>query len=69
MDMNDICELWSLPWHALQRDLALGLAGEAVGRSVPALRTVKVRRAVAVVSANSWLSRALQAAAPPQVRQ
>jgi hypothetical protein len=68
MDMNDICELWSLPWHALQRDLALGLAGEAVGRSVPALRTVKVQRAVAV-SANSWLSRALQAAALPQVRQ
>jgi hypothetical protein len=68
MDMNEICELWSLPWHALQRDLALGLAGEAVGRSVPALRAVKVQRAAAV-SANSWLSRALQAAAPPQVRQ
>jgi hypothetical protein len=68
MDMNDICELWSVPWHALQRDLALGLAGEPVERSVPALRAVKVRRAVAV-SATSWLSRAVQAAALPQVRQ
>ena len=68
MDMNEILESWSLPWHALQRDLAMGLAGEAVGRSAPTLRAVKVQRAVAV-SASSWLSRARQAAALPQVRQ
>ena len=65
--MNDISELWSLPWHALQKDLAMGLAGKAVGPSVPALKAVKVQ---SVVAANSWLSRALQQAAPlPQVRQ
>jgi hypothetical protein len=68
MDMNDILETWSLPWHALQRDLAMGLAGEAGGRSVPTLRAVKVQRAAAV-SASSWLSRARQAAALTQVRQ
>jgi hypothetical protein len=68
--MNDIFELWSLPWHALQRDLALGLAGEATGPSVPALKAVKVQSSVVAVSANSWLSRALrQAGSLPQVRQ
>jgi hypothetical protein len=67
MDMNDICELWSLPWHALQRDLAMGLAGEAARLAVPALRAVKVQRAVAV-STSSWQSRARQAAALTQVR-
>jgi hypothetical protein len=53
--MNDICEaqLWSLPWHALQRNLASGL------------ETAVNRHGVAV-SANSWLGRAarLAAAAP-----
>jgi len=68
MDMNEILESWSLPWHALQRDLAMGLAGEAARPAVPTLRAVKVQRAVAV-SASSWLSRARQAAALTQVRQ
>ena len=68
--MNDISELWSLRWHALQRDLALGLAGEAVGPSVPALKAVKVQSSVVAVSTNSWLSRALrQAERLPQVQQ
>jgi hypothetical protein len=67
--MNDIVELWSLPWHALQRDLALGLAGEAATPAVPALKAVRLEIVLAV-SANSWMSRARRQAAPlPQVRQ
>jgi hypothetical protein len=66
--MNDIFELWSLPWHALQRDLALGLAGETL-LSVPVPKAVKGPSAAAG-AAHSWLSRALrQSAPPPQVRR
>jgi hypothetical protein len=65
--MNDICEMWSLPWHALQRNLALGLGGNAAGHSAPALKSASVQNVA--VSANSWLSRARRQAAPlPQVR-
>gem|GEM_PF-5794149 len=45
-------ELWSLPWHDLQRRVALGLATAVNLQSVAA-------------SANSWLSRAARHAAPP----
>jgi hypothetical protein len=41
--MNDTVEMWSMPWHALHRNLALGLGAEAAGCSAPAV---------------SWLSRA-----------
>jgi len=65
--MNEICEMWSVPWHALQRNLALGLAANAASLSAPALKSSSVQGVA--VSANSWLSRARrQAAAPPQVR-
>jgi hypothetical protein len=62
--MYEILELWSLPWHELQRDLALGLAGE----TLPSVRTPKAVKgpSAAAGAANSWLSRALrQAALPP----
>jgi hypothetical protein len=51
--MNEICEfeLWSLPWHALQRSLASGLETAVNLHSVAA-------------SANSWLSRAGRRAPP-----
>ena len=43
--MNDICELWSLPWHALQKNLALGLGDDARGSAAPVapLKTVKAQ--------------------------
>ena len=60
--MNHTCEMWSQPWHALQRNLALGLAGDAVGHSIPTLRTLNVQSVA--VSANSWLVRARTRVAP-----
>ena len=51
--MNDICEMWSLPWHALQRSLALGVAPDASASSTKAVNVPSVAN-----PANSWLSRA-----------
>jgi hypothetical protein len=78
--MNHSCEMWSRPWHALQKDLAAGIGGDLLESSAPALKATDVRggaqgqgsvkvRAFAV-SANSWLSR-VQYRTPPasQVRQ
>jgi hypothetical protein len=67
--MNDTSEMWSLPWHALQRNLALRLGGEAVIHSSAMVKAVNVQNAA--VAANSWLGRArLRVALPPhQVRQ
>ncbi len=59
--MNDSIDMWSLPWHALQRNLA-----EAIGGNSPSYRSVargaanspyvfNVRAVAAPV--NSWLSR------------
>jgi len=56
-------EMWNLPWHALQRNLALGLSSDAVGHFVPAFKALQVQGAA--VSANTWLSRALGRTAPP----
>ena len=56
--MNHSCEMWSRPWHALQKDLAEGInvPGTAnAGRIAEAQSIVKVRGFT--VSANSWLSR------------
>jgi hypothetical protein len=44
--MNDILELWSLPWHALQKSLAEAFGGE------------NVRASRAGAEAGSWLGRA-----------
>jgi len=55
--MNDICEMWSLPWHALLKNLAVGLAGgDMPVQSAAALRPVTAQGVG--VSANSWLRRA-----------
>ncbi len=65
--MNDIVEMWHLPWHALQRDLALGLGADAIGDSIPG---DKPATPSAAITAISWLSRARLRAAPPmQARQ
>jgi hypothetical protein len=67
--MNDTCELWSLPWHALQRNLALGLGGDALAHGGGALKAANVQDFT--VYANSWLGRARLRVAPlpHQVRQ
>ena len=68
-DMNDTCETWSLPWHALQRNLALGLGGNAPARSTATKAvgaTIKAVNAQSTFSiyANSWLGRARLRVAP-----
>ena len=60
--MNDTCEMWSLPWHALQRNLALALGGEAIVHSAVTVQAVTVQSAA--VGANSWLGRALLRVTP-----
>ena len=63
--MNDICEVWSLPWHVLQKSLARGIRahedaeGEAnlsTACGTAYFRNVEAQRVT--VSAASWLSRA-----------
>jgi hypothetical protein len=71
--MNHRCEMWSLPWHALQKNLAAGLGENLLESPAPALKAanvwgiaktrsrVKARGMAKVpgftVSANTWLSR------------
>jgi len=60
--MNDICELWHLPWHALQKDLALGLGADPLRLRLPAVKSANMQ--VTAVVPHSWLGRALLRAAP-----
>jgi hypothetical protein len=68
--MNDTFEMWSLPWHALQRNLASRLGGDAIIHSA-AVTVTAVNAQNAAVAANSWLGRARLRVAPVlhQVRQ
>lgn len=54
--MNELSETWSLPWHTLQRNLALGINADAAAHSTPSLMAHSVQGMT--VTANSWLSRA-----------
>jgi hypothetical protein len=64
--MSEILEMWSLPWHALQRSLAATATTDA-GRFVMAGRTM--RGAPDAVGAQiSWLVRA-QARMQPSARR
>jgi len=54
--MDTIRELWSLPWHELQRNLAQGICVEAAAGYAATLDALKVQRATR--SAGSWLGRA-----------
>jgi hypothetical protein len=65
--MNEISEAWSLPWHALQRNLALALGGDVAGHSARSWPTANLQ-AVGVCTV-SWLSRAQTRTPPHQVRQ
>jgi hypothetical protein len=66
--MNDIFELWSLPWHALQRSLADTFGNEANATLAASLSSSNSRRlraaagapvaAGAPAGASSWLVRA-----------
>jgi hypothetical protein len=64
MTSHDSAEIWSLPWHVLQRNLAAGIGVQrpAVGgdaRAAIRSETLKKRDA-----AGSWLVRARQRAVP-----
>jgi hypothetical protein len=54
--MDNIREMWSLPWHALQRNLAKGFCVEAAAGYAATLEALKVQRPAH--SAGSWLGRA-----------
>jgi hypothetical protein len=58
--MNDTAEPWSLPWHMLQRNLAVGIGDQrtvAAGNSCTGFETTRKPDA-----ACSWLVRARQRA-------
>jgi hypothetical protein len=61
--MNPISEQWHLPWHALQKDLALGLGAGPLRPPVVAAKSVVVQSAASATL--SWLGRARLRAAPP----
>lgn len=67
--MNDTCEMWSVPWHALQRNLSKGIGREVLAHSGATVKAANAQSAI--VSTNSWLGRARLRAAPlpHQVRQ
>jgi hypothetical protein len=53
--MNEIVEIWSLPWHALQRNLARGIGEAAMRNAAPVRKAVPLRGFA--ISTDSWLSR------------
>jgi len=53
--MNEISELWSLPWHELQHSLANGVAAQAAPLVAG---VVLARHAQFAAAAPSWLARA-----------
>ncbi|MGO9988369.1 MAG: hypothetical protein ACLPSY_06300 [Steroidobacteraceae bacterium] len=57
--MNDIFELWSLPWHALQRSLAVSFGAEAAAPGSPQSTAARI----AATPTSSWLVRALSVTA------
>ncbi len=65
--MNDVCEMWSSPWRALQRDLALGLSEQGHALPPSSVRGVNVQSKS--VAANSWLGRARAAGDRHPARQ
>lgn len=60
--MNDIFELWSQPWHALQRSLADSFRAEVPSGAGLNLQS-SGDRAVAAPAGSSWLMRARLSAA------
>jgi hypothetical protein len=62
IQMNEIVEFWSLPWHALQRTLANGFG--AVAPASPSAGSMSWRCAPTQASGGSWLARARGRMAP-----
>jgi hypothetical protein len=66
--MSDIYEMWSLPWHRLQKNLASGKGVEVIAHPAATLRAVNMQ--IGAVGADSWLARArLRMTPTSQVRQ
>ncbi len=59
--MNDIFELWSLPWHALQRSLATSFGAETAVMARGNPQSTPAR--VGGTPTSSWLVRALSVTA------
>lgn len=56
-------EMWSLPWHALQSDLATGMLGDAAAGYAASLEALKVQRVTH--SGSSWLNCSRRRVKPP----
>ncbi len=54
--MNEIVEVWSMPWHSLQRSLAETFGTDVNGKSVAAPKPSQAH--VPTAAAVSWLVRA-----------
>jgi len=68
--MNEMLELWSVPWHALQSRLADGIGFEAAATAAAAAVARQAAQPPAAAG-YSWLARALGSApagAGPAVR-
>ena len=65
--MDDLFEIWSLPWHALQRRLAKGVEAGAAAKATTNPRNAGAR--IAAAPAGSWLVRALTGAPAPAAFQ
>jgi hypothetical protein len=65
--MDDILELWSLPWHALQHSLAKGFGAGTTGDAPADLPSSGVGAATAPTG--SWLARARRVAPPAAMPQ
>jgi hypothetical protein len=65
--VSDIFELWSLPWHALQRSLADGFRAEAPSSAGLNLQSSS-GRVTAPAAGGNWLLRAHHLAAQEAVQ-
>ncbi len=67
--MNKIAELWSVPWHELQRNLAAdAMCANGCHQSVAAGASVRVSaRAGVALPSGSWLVRARNRTLSPPV--
>ncbi len=58
--MNDVCQNWNMPWHAVQRNIAKRIGTEStVGGDSGRLNAIPVshHRGAPSVAVSSWLGR------------
>jgi len=41
--MNDLCEIWNLPWQALQKSVANALGDDIADGAIPAIGSICVQ--------------------------